>query len=98
MTNAISGPLFVLSLLPYLVFLVVARRIPTFPRLALRGFELTLLFVAVTIVAAVVADQRFGQQLANVDPLHGAAESLLTVCNLLVALGFGMAVREINKS
>jgi len=58
------------------------------PPLALRGFQFTLVFVAVTIVAAVVAEQRFGQQLADVDALHGGAESLLTVGNLMILLGF----------
>lgn len=92
------GILFGLSLLPYGVFLVTARRLAPFPRLALRGFELTLVFVAATVVAAIVAERQFGRQLADVDPLHGGAESLLTICNLLVALGFGLATREINKS
>lgn len=82
------GPLFVLSLLPYLAFLRWARRSDRFPPLALRGFQFTLVFVAVTIVAAVVAEQRFGQQLADVDLLHGSAESFLTVANLLVLWGF----------
>jgi hypothetical protein len=81
-------PLFVASLLPYLLFLRWADRVEAFPRLALRGFQFTLVFVAVTIAAAVYAQFRYGQLLANVDPLHGAAEALLTVSNLLVALGF----------
>ena len=42
----------------------------------------------ITIVAAVIAQVRFGDQLANVDPLHGGAESFLTISNLLVLLGF----------
>ncbi|MEB3276780.1 MAG: DUF3593 domain-containing protein [Cyanobacteriota bacterium] len=81
-------PLFVLSLLPYLAFLWWASRIDAFPRLALKGFQFTLVFVAVTIAAAIVAQLRYGELLANVDPLHGGAESLLTVANLLVVLGF----------
>jgi len=81
-------PLFVLSLLPYLAFLWWAARVESFPRLALRGFQLTLLFVAVTIAAAIFAQVRYGQLLANVDPLHGGAEAFLTLSNLLVALGF----------
>jgi hypothetical protein len=81
-------PFFVLSLLPYLAFLWWARKVEAFPRLALRGFELTLLFVAVTIAAAIVAQQRYGRLLADVDLLHGGAESLLTLCNVLVMLGF----------
>jgi len=82
------APLFVLSLVPYLAFLWWASRLRGFPRLALLGFQLTLLFVAVTIVAAVVAKQFFGQQLADVDGLHGGAEAFLTLSNALVLLGF----------
>ena len=82
------APLFVRSLVPYLAFLWWASRVRAFPRLALRGFQLTLLFVAVTIVAAVVAQLRFGRQLADVDPLHGGAEAFLTLSNALVMLGF----------
>jgi hypothetical protein len=60
---------------------------------------LTLVFVAVTIGAAVVAQQRYGHQLADVDPLHGGAEAFLTLANLIVAAGFGLAVRAgMNKS
>lgn len=82
------SPLFVLSLLPYLAFLWWAQRSKRFPRLALVGFRMTLVFVAVTIVAAVVAERRYGKLLADVDWLHGSAESLLTLSNLLVLLGF----------
>ena len=82
------APLFVLSLLPYLAFLLWAGQVKAFPRLALRGFQLTLLFVAVTIGAAIVAETRFHAVLANVDPLHGGAEAFLTLSNLLVVIGF----------
>jgi len=90
--------LFVLSLIPYLAFLWWARKVNAFPRLALRGFQLTLLFVAVTIVAAVVAQLHFGKQLADVDPLHGGAEAFLTLSNVLVVLGFSsMAGKQDNQ-
>lgn len=93
------GPLFAGSLLPYLAFLWWARQVKGFPPLALRGFGLTLVFVAVTIGAAVIAQQRYGRQLADVDPLHGGAEAFLTLANLVVAAGFGLAVRAgMNKS
>jgi hypothetical protein len=82
------APFFVLSLLPYLAFLWWAQKVRAFPRLALRGFQLTLLFVAVTIAAAVVAQVAYGRQLADVDPLHGGAEAFLTLSNLVVLLGF----------
>ena len=82
------APLFALSLFPYLAFLWYAWRSQRLPRLALIGFGLTLLFVAVTIVAAVVAENRYDQQLADVDTLHGGAEAFLTLANLFVLLGF----------
>jgi hypothetical protein len=87
-------PLFVGSLLPYLAFLWWARQVEGFPPLAIKGFVLTLVFVAVTIAAAVVAQQAYGSQLADVDPLHGGAEAFLTLANLLVAGGFGLALRQ----
>ena len=52
-----------------------------------RGFQLTLLFVAVTIVAAVVADFRFGAELVAIDPLHGGAEAFLTLSNAVIVAG-----------
>lgn len=91
------APLFVLSLLPYLAFLWWASKVRAFPRLALLGFQLTLLFVAVTIVAAVVAQQRYGLQLADVDPLHGGAEAFLTLSNALVLLGFAASTKELRR-
>lgn len=88
------GPLFVLSLLPYLAFLRWASASRRFPPLALRGFQFTLVFVAITIAASVVAEQRYGRKLADVDALHGGAESFLTLANLLVLWGFSRGSRE----
>ena len=82
------APLFALSLFPYLAFLWFAWRSSRVPRLALIGFAMTLLFVAITIGAALLAEQLYGRQLADVDVLHGGAEAFLTLSNLLVLLGF----------
>jgi hypothetical protein len=82
------APFFGLSLLPYLAFLWWSWRSGRMPRLAFWGFCLTLLFVLVTIAAAIVAELSFGRQLADVDPLHGGAELFLTFSNVLVLLGF----------
>ena len=92
------APLFVFSLFPYLAFLWLAGQVEGFPKLALRGFQLTLLFVAITIVASVIALQHYGEQLADVDWLHGGAEAFLTAANLLVVLGFSRALQGMNKS
>ena len=69
------APLFVFSLFPYLAFLWLAGQVEGFPKLALRGFQLTLVFVAVTIVASVLALQSYGRQLADVYWLNGGAEA-----------------------
>ncbi len=82
------APLFAGSLAPYLLFLWWSWRSGRMPRLAFWGFCLTLLFVLVTIAAALVAEGVYGRQLADVDPLHGGAEAFLTLSNLLVLLGF----------
>ena len=94
------APHFGLSLFPYLAFLWWAWRCGRFPRLARWGFSATLLFVLVTIGAALVAQQIYGRQLADVDPLHGGAEAFLTLSNSLVLLGFwkGQDDKPMNKS
>ncbi len=84
--------LFALSLFPYLGFLWFLTRSQQAPRLALIGFYMTLVFVAVTIPAGIYAQVHYGEQLANVDWLHGSAESFLTLSNILVVLGFRQAI------
>lgn len=86
--------LFSLSLFPYLGFLWCLSRSGQAPRLALAGFYCTLIFVAVTIAAAIYAQAVYGQSLANVDLLHGAAEIFLTFSNILLVLGFRQAINQ----
>ncbi len=86
--NIDPSPFFVISLIPYLVFLYFAQKSSRIPKLSLLGFRLTLLFVFMTIVFAVVAAKFFGGELTDVDPLHGAAEAFLTLSDALVVAGF----------
>jgi hypothetical protein len=86
--------LFGVSLFPYLGFLWFLTRSRQTPRLALIGFYALLIFVAVTIPAGIYAKVAYGEALANVDWLHGSAESFLTFSNILVVLGFRQAVIE----
>ncbi len=89
--------LFGLSLFPYLGFLWFITRSKQMPKLALYGFYGTLVFVAVTIPAGIYAQVHYGESLANVDWLHGSAESFLTLTNILIVLGFRQAVIEKKK-
>ncbi len=82
------SPFFVLSLVPYLFFLYWAQKSSYIPKISLWGFRLTLLFVLMTIIFAVIALKVYDQELTNIDPLHGAAEAFLTLSDALVALGF----------
>ncbi|GAB4468698.1 MAG: DUF3593 domain-containing protein [Elainellaceae cyanobacterium] len=84
--------LFALSLFPYLGFLWFLTKSGNTPRLALVGFYMTLVFVAVTIPAGIYAERVVGESLANVDWLHGSAEAFLTLANVLVVLGFRQGV------
>ena len=84
--------LFALSLFPYLGFLWFLTRSGQTPKLALVGFYMTLLFVAVTIPVALYAQATYGKSLADVDWLHGGAESFLTLANILLVLGFRQAI------
>ncbi len=91
--NDPAAPLLAVSLFPYLLFLWWAKRSGRFPVLALWGFGLTLLFVLITIGAALVAQQRYGAELANVDWLHGGAEAFLSLSNLVLLLGFAVPAK-----
>jgi len=90
--------LFAISLFPYLGFLWFLTRSGQTPRLALIGFYLTLLFVAVTIPAGIYAKVAYGANLADVDWLHGGAEFFLTLSNIFVVLGFRQAILEKRRS
>ncbi len=87
-----KNTLFAMSLFPYLGFLWFMTRNKATPRLALIGFYALLVFVAITIPAGLYAKVGLGEELANVDWLHGGAESFLTLSNILVVLGFRQAV------
>jgi hypothetical protein len=58
------------------------------------GFSFLLLFVAATIPTGVISKSTFGLTLADVDWLHGSAELLLTVSNVLVVLGLRAALLD----
>ena len=81
----LAGTFFQLSLLPYLAFLYfLSFRANRTPDLGQFGFGYLLLFVLGTIPSGIVTKSVYGETLANVDWLHGGAELLLTVTNVLI--------------
>ncbi|KAJ8600518.1 hypothetical protein CTAYLR_009220 [Chrysophaeum taylorii] len=90
----LAGQLFQFSLLPYVIFLYFLNYPKTgAPPLVRFGFGYLLLFVLATIPTGVVAKSTWGVSLADCDWMHGGAESLLTVTNVLIVLGFRAGLR-----
>ncbi|CAM9586682.1 unnamed protein product, partial [Discosporangium mesarthrocarpum] len=88
-TSDLSAEIFQASLVPYLAFLFFLSRPETkAPKGGTFGFAFLLVFVVATIPAGIIAKVKYGEILANVDYLHGIAESFLTVTNLLVVKAF----------
>ena len=81
------SPLFALSLPPYLLFLHWLQKSRLLPPLAVWGFRLTLLFVVITIIAAVIALRCCDAELVEIDALHGGAEAFLTLGNAVLVAG-----------
>jgi hypothetical protein len=81
----LAGIFFQASLLPYLVFLYfLSFRANRISDLGNFGFQFLLVFVLSTIPSGIVTKAVYGLSLANTDWLHGGAETLLTVANILV--------------
>tara|TARA_Y100001968_G_scaffold307574_1_gene325496 strand:- start:864 stop:1208 length:345 start_codon:yes stop_codon:yes gene_type:complete len=91
------SPFFILSLIPYLFFLNYAGKVKSIPKISFLGFKLTLLFVFMTIVFAIISKIYFGEELTNVDMLHGLAESFLTISDAFVVYGFVLMLRSVES-
>lgn len=61
------------------------------------GFATCLWFVFLTIPAAITAKLWYGVSLADSDWLHGSAESLLTVTNLVTVIAFRQALDAMEQ-
>ncbi|XP_066367746.1 uncharacterized protein [Miscanthus floridulus] len=96
-SQSVASQLFAVSLFPYLGFLYFMTRSKTAPGLTLFGFYFLLAFVGATIPAGIYAKVHYGTSLSNVDWLHGSAESLLTLTNLLIVLGLRGALRKLEE-
>jgi hypothetical protein len=95
----LAGIFFQASLLPYIAFLYfIGFRGNRTPALGNFGFQFLLLFVFMTIPSGIISKANYGTSLANVDWLHGGAEGLLTVTNLLIVFGFRKASSDPEKN
>lgn len=96
--ETLAGPFFGASLFPYLLFLYfLSRDENQCPKGVTVGFATCLLFVFLTIPAAIAAKVLYGVSLADCDWLHGSAESLLTVTNSVTVIAFRQALSAKEK-
>ena len=92
-----------LSSVVYISFLVllliVYRRDRTlFSPLTVAGFWFVLIFISVTIFCMYLATEVRGYPtLSHDDLLHGAAESLLSISNLMIAIGAQRKISEYKR-
>lgn len=81
----LAGIFFQASLLPYLTFLYfLSFRGNRIPALGNFGWQFLLLFVLSTIPGGIISKSVYGTSLADCDWLHGSAEALLTITNVLI--------------
>lgn len=91
--EALAGPFFGTSLFPYLGFLYFLNvEENNTPKGVVVGFAMCLVFVFLSIPAAIAAQLLYGAAFADSDWLHGSAESLLTITNLVTVLAFRQAL------
>ncbi len=92
--------LFVVSIIPYAIFLTYLYKIKSVNIFVKTGFSLTVLFVFITILVSIFTINYYDKTLVEVDFLHGFAESFLTLTDFVILFGFIKLLNslEVNNS
>jgi hypothetical protein len=104
MGNNVFDAILQASSVVYMVFLVlllkVRKRDPeVFSGLTVAGFWFVLVFISVTVFCMYLATEVRGfLTLSHDDILHGTAESLLSISNLMIVLGIHRQTKKHLKS
>ena len=88
--------IFVISIIPYAIFLYFLYKIKELNKTVKVGFSLTVLFVAITIIFSISAEMIYGRSLVEVDLFHGLAESFLTLSDFVILLGFLSILKKLE--
>jgi len=81
----LAGIFFQASLVPYLLFLYFLQfRANRLSDLGNFGFQFVLVFVMSTIPSGIISKGTYGLSLADTDWMHGGAELLLTIANVMI--------------
>ncbi|GAB5363664.1 hypothetical protein AAMO2058_000903300 [Amorphochlora amoebiformis] len=96
--ESVTADLFATSLFPYLGFLYyISRKEVGMNFVTNFGFQFLVAFVVASIPASLYAISHYQSTLSDVDWLHGSAEGLLTVTNLLIVLGLRLPSTQEQK-
>ena len=88
--------IFVISIIPYSIFLFYLFKNPNISRTIKIGFTLTLLFVFITIIFSVISLIIYSKSLVEIDSFHGFAEAFLTITDFIILLGFINLLKKIE--
>ena len=92
--------IFIISIIPYSIFLFYLYKNPNISKTIKIGFSLTLLFVFITIIVSVISLTIYNKSLVEIDSFHGFAEAFLTITDFIILLGFINLLKniEVNNS
>ena len=88
--------IFVISIIPYSIFLFYLYKNPNISKIIKIGFSFTLLFVFITITFSVISLTLYDKSLVEIDFFHGSAEAFLTLTDFIILLGFINLLKKIE--
>ena len=88
--------IFVISIIPYSIFLYYLYKNPKINKTIKIGFTSTLLFVFITIIFSVISLTVYSKSLVEIDSFHGFAEAFLTITDFIILLGFINLLKKIE--
>ena len=88
--------IFIISIIPYSIFLFYLYKNPKISKTIKVGFTLTLLFVFITIIFSIISLVVYDKSLVEIDSFHGFAEAFLTITDFVILLGFINLLKKIE--
>jgi len=88
--------IFIISIIPYSIFLFYLYKNQNLNKTIKIGFSLTLLFVLITIIFSVISLTVYDKSLVEIDIFHGLAEAFLTLTDFIILLGFINLLKKIE--
>ena len=88
--------IFIISIIPYSIFLFYLYKNPNISKTIKVGFSSTLLFVLITIIFSIISLTLYDKSLVEIDLFHGLAEAFLTLTDFIILLGFINLLKKIE--